>query len=81
MSCHGFWKKPVKSKLKKITRIQVQIATDKNFKNIVRDRKIKKTKTSFTFKLKRKTTYYVRARFVNGAKYSRWSPIRTGKTN
>ena len=74
------WKKPVKSKLKKIKGVQVQIATDKNFTNIVKTKKVKKTKTSFTFKLKKKTQYYVRVRFYNGSKYSKWSPVRARKT-
>lgn len=74
------WKKPTKSQLKKIKGVYIEVATDSAFTNIVKTKKVKKAKTSFTFKLKKKTQYYVRVRFYNGAKISRWSPVRARKT-
>ena len=44
------WKKPANSKLKKIKGYYIEVATDKAFTNIVRTRKVKKAKTSYTFK-------------------------------
>ena len=68
------WKKPTKSKLKKIKGVQIQVATDSNFTNIV------KTKTSFTFKkLKKGQKYYVRVRFYKGSQSSKWSPVKNKK--
>ena len=74
------WKKPSKSQLKKIKGVYIEVATDSAFTNIVKTKKVKKTKNSFTFKLKKKTLYYVRVRFYNGAKISRWSPVKSKKT-
>lgn len=74
------WKKPIKSKLKKIKGVQIQVATDKNFTNIVKTKKVKKTKTSFTFKkLKKGQKYYVRVRFYKGSQISKWSPVKSRK--
>ena len=74
------WKKPKKTTLKKITGVQIQIATDKNFTKIVKTKKVKKTKTSITFTLKKKKKYYVRVRFYKGSKVSRWSAVKNKKT-
>ena len=74
------WKKPTKSKLKKIKGVQIQVATDSNFTNIVKTKKVKKTKTSFTFKkLKKGQKYYVRVRFYKGSQISKWSPVKNKK--
>ena len=74
------WKKPAASKLKKIKGVEVQIATDKNFTNIVKTKKVKKSKTSVTVKLKKKTKYYVRIRYYKGSKISRWRGPKAKKT-
>lgn len=74
------WKMPTKSKLKKIKGFYIEVATDNAFTNIVRTRKVKKTKTSWTFKkLKKGTRYFVRVRFYKGAKFSRWSAVKKRK--
>ena len=74
------WKKPAKSKLKKIKGFYIEVATDKSFQNIVKTKKVKKTKTSFTFKkLKKGTRYYVRVRFYKGSQISRWSAVKYRK--
>ena len=74
------WKKPASSKLKKIKGFYIEVATDKNFTNIVRHRKVGKTKTSYTFKkLKKGTRYYVRVRFYKGSKISKWSAVKYRK--
>lgn len=74
------WKKPTKSKLKKIKGVQIQVATDSNFTNIVKTKKVKKTKTSYTFKkLKKGQKYYVRVRFYKGSQISKWSPVKNRK--
>lgn len=74
------WKKPASSKLKKIKGFYIEVATDKNFTNIVRHRKVGKTKTSYTFKkLKKGTRYYVRVRFYKGSKISKWSAMKYRK--
>lgn len=74
------WRKPTKTQLKKITGIQIQIATDKNFKKIVKTKKVKKTKTSVTFTLKKKKKYYVRLRYYKGSQYSKWCATKNKKT-
>ena len=74
------WKAPTKAQLKKIKGVYIEVATDSAFTNIVKTKKVKKAKTSFTFKLQKKTRYYVRVRFYNGAKISKWSPVRNKKT-
>ena len=74
------WKKPAKSKLKKIKGVQIQVATDKNFTNIVKTKKVKKSKTSYTFKkLKKGQKYYVRVRYYKGSQISKWSPVKSRK--
>lgn len=57
------WKKVSKKNKKKIQGIQIQVATDAGFKNIVKSTTAKKTKKSKTIKgLKSKTRYWVRIR-------------------
>ena len=74
------WKKPTKSKLKKIKGFYIEVATDNAFTNIVRTRKVKKTKTSWTFKkLKKGQRYFVRVRFYKGANFSKWSAVKKRK--
>ena len=68
------WKKVSKKNQKKIKGIQIQVATDKNFKNIVKDTTAKKKKTSKVIKgLKSKKKYYVRIRaYAPGNHVSAW---------
>ena len=66
---------------KKIKKVQVQCATDKAFKNIVKTSLVGKSKTSAKIKgLKKKTTYYVRVRYYDGTGYSAWSKVKKVKT-
>jgi hypothetical protein len=74
------WKKPAKSKLKKIKGLYIEVATDKAFTNVVRRKKVKKTKTSYIFKkLNKNQRYYVRVRFYKGKDISMWSAIKNIK--
>lgn len=74
------WKKPSKSKLKKIQGYYIEVATDKAFTNIVKTKTVKKKKTTFTFKkLKKKQKYYVRVRFYKRSQISQWSAVRGKK--
>ena len=73
--------KKTRSIWKKIKKVQVQCATDKAFKNIVKTTTAKKSKTSAKIKgLKKKTTYYVRVRYYDGTGYSAWSKVKKVKT-
>jgi hypothetical protein len=79
------WKKIKKTKktreiLSKIKSIQVQVARDSNFKNIAANKKVGKNKTKAVLKLERKTTYYVRVRYVGKKGYSKWSKRKRVKT-
>ena len=73
--------KKTKKIWKKIKKVQVQCATDKTFKNKVKDVKIGRGKTKYAIKgLKKKTTYYVRVRYYDGVGYSAWSKVKKVKT-
>lgn len=67
--------KKTKATWKKIKKIEVQYSTDKNFKTGVISKTLPKKKTKLTVKkLKAKTTYYFRVRYVEGPyKVSKWS--------
>ena len=57
------WKKLSAKDRKKIQYIQVQVSTSKNFTKIVKQKKVKSSKTSCTISgLKKNTKYYVRIR-------------------
>lgn len=74
------WKKPAKSKLKKIKGFYIEVATDQNFKSIIKTKRVKKTKKSFTFKkLNKGTKYYVRVCFYKGSQVSMWSAVKKRK--
>lgn len=74
------WKKPNKSKLKQIKGVYIEVAADSGFKNIIKTKKVNKSKTSFTFKkLKKGMKYYVRVRFYKGTQISRWSAVKNKK--
>ena len=66
---------------KKIKKVQIQCATDKAFKNIVKTTTVGKNKTKAAIKgLKKNTTYYVRVRYYDGTGYSAWSSVKKIKT-
>ena len=66
---------------KSIKKVQIQCATDKTFKNIVKTTTAKKSKTSAKITgLKKNTTYYVRVRYYDGIGYSAWSKTKKVKT-
>ena len=57
------WKKLSKKDLKKVKKIQIQVSTDPDFKNILLDKFISAKKSSYTVKkLTRNTKYYIRIR-------------------
>ena len=68
------WKKVSKKNLKKISGIQIQVATDPSFTNIVKTATAGKKKTSKVIKgLRSKTKYYVRIRtYAAGNHVSNW---------
>ncbi len=64
-----------------IKKVQIQCATDKAFKNIIKTTAVGKNKKKATIKgLKKKTTYYVRVRYSDGKGYSKWSSFKKIKT-
>ena len=68
---------------KKIKKIEVQCSTKKNFHDDETKKKtVGKTKKSVKFtSLKKKTTYYVRVRYCDGAGgFSKWSAVKKIKT-
>ncbi len=68
------WKKVSKKNLKKISGIQIRVATDPNFTNIVKTATVGKKKTSKVIKgLQPKTKYYVQIRaYAAGNHVSDW---------
>ena len=73
--------KKAKKIWKPIKKIQVQCATDKAFKNIVKTTTVGKSKKKATIKgLKKNTTYYVRVRYTDKTGYSKWSKVKKIKT-
>ena len=69
------WKKPSAYDRSRygITRIEIQVSTDKKFITIYKTVKLGKTKKTWKFKGKKKKTYYVRVRYVGKEGVSRWS--------
>lgn len=66
---------------KKIKKVQVQCAYDKDFRKLVKSVKVSKNRTSAVIKgLKKNKKYYVRVRYYNGKGYSAWSKVKTVKT-
>ena len=79
------WKKIKKSKktkalLAQIKSIQVQYSTDPNFATDVNTKTLGKKKTKAILKLQRKTTYYVRVRYVGSDGVSNWGAVKAVKT-
>ena len=74
------WKKVNKKNQKLISGIEIQVATDPGFSNIIRTATAGKKKTSKAFKgLQTKTIYYVRIRAYNGSHVSAWSGVKSVK--
>ena len=73
-------KKKQKALLAQIQSIQVQVATDLGFENIVANRNVGKKKTKLAVKLQKKTQYYVRVRYIGNGGYSNWSVVKSVKT-
>ncbi len=69
-----------KKLLKKIKSIQVQYSTDPTFNTNVAVKRVGKKKTEMTLRLHRKTTYYVRMRYIGKNGVSKWSSVKTVKT-
>ena len=69
------WKKPSSNDVRRygITNIEIQVSTDKDFTAIYKSKKLGKTKKTWTFKGKKKKTYYVRVRYLGEEGVSRWS--------
>lgn len=77
------WKKIKKTKklLKQIKSIEVQYSTNRQFTRESRlSKRVGKNKTKAVLKLKAKTTYYIRVRYVGADGTSKWSKIRKVKT-
>ena len=70
-----------KKLLAQIKYIEVQAATDPEFKAIVATRGVGNKKTKATLMgLQRKTVYYVRVRYVGADGVSKWSKVKKVKT-
>ncbi len=79
------WKKINNNKngkklLKQIKSIQVQYSTDPTFQQNVKTKSIKKNKTKVTFKLRKKTQYYIRVRYAGKNGASNWSGVKRVRT-
>ena len=79
------WKKIKKNKagkklLKQIKSIQVQYSTDPKFEQDPVTKNVGKKKTKVKLKLQKKTTYYIRVRYVGKDGVSRWSKVKRVKT-
>ena len=80
------WKKIRKTKktkalLAQIKGIEVQYSTDPTFSENVTTKTLGKKKTKVTLKLQKKTVYYIRVRYTDGAGgVSNWSKVKKVKT-
>ena len=79
------WKKIKKNKsgkklLKQIKSIQVQYSTDPKFEQNINTKNVGKKKTKVKLKLQKKTTYYIRVRYVGNDGVSRWSKVKRVRT-
>jgi hypothetical protein len=64
----------------KIQSIQVQAATDPEFKSVAAAKQIGKNRTKTRLNLQEKTTYFVRVRYVGADGFSNWSRVKKVKT-
>ncbi|MCR5161253.1 MAG: InlB B-repeat-containing protein, partial [Lachnospiraceae bacterium] len=69
------WNKPSVYDMNRygITNFEIQVSTDKDFAAIYKSKKLGKTKKTWKFKGKKKTTYYVRVRYLGEDGASLWS--------
>ena len=79
------WKKIKKTKktkalLGQIKSVQVQYSTDPNFAANVVTKSVSKKKTKVTLKLQKKTTYYIRVRYVGADGVSNWGAVKKVRT-
>ena len=79
------WKKIKKNKkgkklLKQIKSVQVQYSTDPKFRKNTKTKTVGKKKTKVKLKLKKRTTYYVRVRYVGKGGVSKWTKTKKVKT-
>ena len=79
------WKKIKKTKktkalLSQIKSIQIQVATNPTFTYDVTNKNVGKNKTKISMKLRNKTTYYVRVRYVGSDGVSNWSKVKRVRT-
>ena len=79
------WNKIRKNKagkklIKQIRYIEIQAARDPEFQNIVATKNVGKKKSKTVLKLGRKTTYFVRVRYVGADGVSKWSKVKKVKT-
>ena len=79
------WNKIRKNKagkklIKQIKYIEIQAARDPEFQNIVATKNVGKKKSKTVLKLGRKTTYFVRVRYVGADGVSKWSKVKKIKT-
>ncbi len=80
------WKKIRKTKstqalLSRIRSIRIQYSTDPSFRKNVRTKKIGKNQTKITLNLKKKKTWYIRARYEGkGGAVSAWSGVKKVST-
>ena len=65
--------------IERIKGIQIQYATDPVFRENRKTKTVGKGKTSAVLKLKKKTTYYVRVRYIGKGEVSKWSKTRKVK--
>ena len=72
--------KKTKKQLSKIKAVQVQYSTDPNFQENVITKKFGKNKTKFAVRLQKKTTYFIRVRYVGIDGVSRWSGTKSVRT-
>ena len=73
------WKKLKKKHLAQIKTIQIQYSTDPTFDQNPVTKTIGKNKTEVVLKLKKKTTYYIRLRYVGKDGFSNWSKVKKVK--
>lgn len=64
----------------KVTGIEIQVAKDKKFTLIYKDKILKKTASKYSFKGKKKTTYYIRMRYVCKSGVGKWTKVKKIKT-
>ena len=70
------WKAPKKKLRNLVKSVQVQYATDPEFREDVLTKQVGKKKTSTILKLPKGKKYFIRVRFAFEAGYSKWSKVK-----